>query len=517
MYHNDDLFKLIKSLSHPEKVRFRQFLKSRKSADSGHLYLAIYRKMEQQKVYDESKIRKYLFHGKEEKQFPVIKNYLFHLILESLNTARSLVSLDAELDGLLQKSDILFEKGLYTSCAKLIEKAKKTAEENDSFIHQLGAINREERIAVYIYRLWESNEEELRKSHREKEEIFRKLANIQDYLLLRSVLSVKFRPEKVQRRDPDAGLMAILNDPLLVKEEMAISFPAKTLFFQCRELGARLTNDQGKHYEAAKKSLALIEKHPARFGDRVKFYLAALHNFGPACIETDRYDELPALVVKIRQLLRDAERPDTDLKERCLISSSHLELWYYASGVETDKGVLLLNRIKIPLSEVAENRYRVDKAIIYYNAFKLLIAAGRFQEALSWLNNFFNTVPPESDQDLQANARVLELIIHFELNNTDILEALVRSVYRFLFRHKRLYALETKLLEFIRNKLPKVKKPEQLTVYFKELRDDLAVLLKDPFEKVGFEYFDYVSWLESKISGRPFAEILRQKAQRVNG
>lgn len=36
-------------------------------------------------------------------------------------------------------------------------------------------------------------------------------------------------------------------------------------------------------------------------------------------------------------------------------------------------------------------------------------------------------------------------------------------------------------------------------------------LLKIPYESKALEYFDFVSWLESKIENRPFAEVVREK------
>ena len=35
---------------------------------------------------------------------------------------------------------------------------------------------------------------------------------------------------------------------------------------------------------------------------------------------------------------------------------------------------------------------------------------------------------------------------------------------------------------------------------------------KDPSEKIMFEYFDFISWLESKTENRTFSEIMKEKA-----
>jgi len=44
-------------------------------------------------------------------------------------------------------------------------------------------------------------------------------------------------------------------------------------------------------------------------------------------------------------------------------------------------------------------------------------------------------------------------------------------------------------------------------------RSEISVLLNDPFEKRAFEFFDMISWLESKIEKKSFAEIIKDKAK----
>ena len=46
---------------------------------------------------------------------------------------------------------------------------------------------------------------------------------------------------------------------------------------------------------------------------------------------------------------------------------------------------------------------------------------------------------------------------------------------------------------------------------FKDLKSEMIEIAKDPFEKTAFEYFDIISWLNSKIEKRSFAEIIKEK------
>src|SRR5678810_1047405 len=55
--------------------------------------------------------------------------------------------------------------------------------------------------------------------------------------------------------------------------------------------------------------------------------------------------------------------------------------------------------------------------------------------------------------DLQCYARLLHLIAHYELGNFEILEYLVKSVYRFMAKMENLSLVEEEILKFPRKSL----------------------------------------------------------------
>lgn len=73
--------------------------------------------------------------------------------------------------------------------------------------------------------------------------------------------------------------------------------------------------------------------------------------------------------------------------------------------------------------------------------------------------------------------------------------------------------MEQALLGFLQ-KVLSLKNPRKLMTLFRELRAELAVLADDPFEKPIFQYFDYISWLDSKIERKAYRKILEEKASR---
>jgi len=92
----------------------------------------------------------------------------------------------------------------------------------------------------------------------------------------------------------------------------------------------------------------------------------------------------------------------------------------------------------------------------------------------------------------------MNLVIHFELKNFELLRYLLISTYRFLYKREKLFKVELLVLEFIR-KLPKVKNEHELSFLFIRMQKELKKLKPDKFEKNAFEYFDFSQWVNSKV------------------
>lgn len=69
---------------------------------------------------------------------------------------------------------------------------------------------------------------------------------------------------------------------------------------------------------------------------------------------------------------------------------------------------------------------------------------------------------------------------------------------------------QTRIIKFLK-KLNTVKTDKELRLAFKDLRDQLVPLANNPYEKRAFMYFDIISWLESKILGKPVHEVIQSK------
>jgi hypothetical protein len=138
----------------------------------------------------------------------------------------------------------------------------------------------------------------------------------------------------------------------------------------------------------------------------------------------------------------------------------------------------------------------------------LYFGSGDYEKAIDNLNKIINWKVGLRN-DLQCYARLLHLIAHYEMKNYDLLEYLIKSVYRFMAKLENLSVVEEEIFRFLRQSFrfsPRELKPE-----FEKLLEKLKKHEGNRFETRAFAYLDIVSWLESKKTNVPVQDVIRKK------
>jgi hypothetical protein len=221
-----------------------------------------------------------------------------------------------------------------------------------------------------------------------------------------------------------------------------------------------------------------------------------------------RYKEVPAVAKKMEQV----EVRTQILRNFKFYSSNNLLLQMYVRTGEFESSLehLKTSNARINKGEV-QFLNPLHELTYYFAAANTYFGVGDFSASNKYLQNIINRSDLNQRSDILCFSMIMRMIIQFEMQKQDLLEYTVRSVYRFLYKNKRLYKFEDILLRFIRNQVPGLNSNKEIINAFKKLREDLLPLTKDPFEKNAFSYFDMIAWLESKIENKSFAVIVRDK------
>lgn len=500
----DELVRLITSLSKSEKRYFKIFT-SLQGSDKD--YLKLFEVVEKQGEYDEEKIKKALKGEDFLKRLPAVKNYLYGQILKSLRINYIGTTVDSELKEMIEEIIILYEKRLFKQCIKIIDKAKELADANEQTLQLIELNLLEEKVLIEVLNI-DKFEKTLNDSIDREKELLEKLRITAEYRNLYNRIVVINKKIKEARTEEElVQFKEIIEHPLLRSYESATSFDAKNYYYLIHLNYNHANGDNEACLDIAQQQLALLESYPQKIAEKPKMYIAALNNVLLSQIHLHKYDDFDKTLEK----LRNVPVKSAGIEANRFVSSYMFEMVMYLDTGEFGKSAGIRDAVLEGLKKYHDKINTIEEITLLYNLFYSYFGTGEYSKALGIINKLLNEYQKELRYDIQSAVRILNLILHYELGNSRLLEYNAVSAYRFLYKSKRLYKLENIVLDFIRKKMHHIYTPKDEVEAFIELRKEFIPLLDDPYEKKAFEYFDYISWFDSRIEKRPFEEIVKEK------
>lgn len=497
---SDELFQLIKSMSKQEKRYFKLFA-ARHVIGEQNNYLVLFDEIDRQKKYDESAIRDKYKGQKFARQLHVVKNYLSTLIMRSLRNFYA-SDTDDKFHDMLRDAQILYDKGLHHQSQKVLERARKYASEHERFL-QLLEIQRWEHTIIHQNNEVTKLEKYASRDVHKELEFIDKYRNLLQFQLLNDKMFIQYWKVGIARNKEEKEQMSrIFNDPLYSSAENADSFLAKYYYHNALFTFQYCSGQLLASYETMNTLVLMIEAldpHMSRYASK---YISALNNLYAVQKELHLNDEAFETLRKLRHI----SVKSTTNKAELFMRSYILELDLYISTGDFAKGVSSIPDIARDFEHYVGMINKQSKLVFYYNFAYICFGAGNYNEALTWNNQLLNDSDLSTREDIHCFGRILNLIIHYELGNNQLLEYIGKSTYRFLYKRKRLFKVETIILNFIK-KYPNWANREQILKGFHELYDELEKLSHDDYEKHAFEYFDFLTWLESKINKQDFGRL----------
>ena len=506
-----DLFNLIKSLTVSEKGYFVKFAKRHIIGEENN-YLRLFEAINEQEVYDEDALKDRFKGEKFIKQFTTAKNYLMNMILKSLESYHSEESTSSKIVSLMNQYKILFEKTLFNQAETLLKRAKKLAVETENYT-KLIDILRYERSLDYK-KIGEPNFDEYSDSKLvEEKKVLEKLENLAEYNNIYLKISSLFKIVGRPRTEKDLeNYNMIFADKLMKSEDMAQTVRAKNFFYIINYLYYYCLGDKEKAFEYGEKRLKLIEKHSEKISSMKEEYIYALSDAIAFAFNLGKIKLcLKYLKLKRELALRFESKQSVPTHLDMCVSSYSFELYiysiagYFKEATETAEEVIKwLDKYHGKINKSEELKVIYAIAYVYFGA-------GDYAKALFWVNKILND-NSNFRLDYKIFAKIMNLIIHYELGNIDLLEYNIKSVLRYLNNKDKLYKYEHALIKFIK-RLPFLDEDSDMSFEFHQLKNELDRIWKDEYEKKAFDYFDIVSWLESKLSKKKFADVVREKSE----
>jgi hypothetical protein len=474
MSKKGNLFLLIKSLSKSEKRYFKLYASGNDDAN----YLQLFDAIDAQEEFDE-KVLKDQFRGKAFiRQLHVAKIYLSDMILKSLRNYYANESVTSQVLDLIRDTEILYRKELYDASWLKIEKAEKLAVKFEKITLFMEILAWKKKLAVVI----QSGGTAIHKILDIEKSAIDKLDELNQYWFKTYNLF-----EAVKKRS--------------FLKELALQ---KTSTLQSVTLHKHLLYSyyfmNGETSKAEKEITLLIralEDHPERIGEDPGSYVTALGNKIGLLLYQKKWDETEKMIKNMRDVPSKYKLTSKNqFTVRLWLRIFNLELEVYRDTRQLAKGVQLISEAEHYLvmhKKIIPDNYRI---MLYYQFACIYFLDTNYSRSLYWINAIVNYNFGEIRNELQCYARIMNLMVHFELQNILVLRYAVDSCRRFFKKKKYIHPFGQKtLLMFSRLSLAL---PEDYPGIFERSYNDLFNKNTKVAEEAK-DYIDMEAWIKSKL------------------
>jgi len=503
----DHLFKLIKSLTKAEKRSFKLYVK-RLGDNENIKFLKLFNIIDKQLEYNEDDILKKSIEIKPT-QLPNLKANLTKNLLVSLRLTGQQNNVDIMLRQQLDYAQILYNKALYRQSLITLEKAKQLAKKHHRQLLYFEMIEFEKFIeSQYITRSIATKADEIT----EESDLLNRQLTLLGSLSNLSIRLYGFflKNGYVRSEEDQITITDFFHENMPAFTIGNLGFMEKLYLFKSHVWYYLIIQDFLMVYRYSLKWVEHFLEHPETILSQTDLYIKGIANMLDGLYFTGDYARFNKVLNDLGQLKQSKE----------ILFSKNVEILlnhhYYTHSINKhfmegtfSEGVNLVPSIVYYLKQ---NEIYIDNhniLVFYYKIACLYFGSADHKNTVKYLNMVINYKDVELRTDIQCFARILNLITHFEMQNFELIDYLVKNTYRFLSKMKDLHRVQKEILFFLRRLSGTP--PDKLNDAFKKLLIDLKKLRKDPYEKRSFLYLDIISWLESKIKGIPVQDVIKKK------
>src|SRR6188474_1252459 len=501
----DILFLLIRSLQKAEKRNFKLYIK-RNSGNQDLKIIELFDAMDKLADYDEAQLLKKLPSIKKP-QLSNTKAHLYRQLLASLRLLKSTESIDLQLHEQLDYARILYNKGLYLQSLKLLDRMKEMAKAHHQLTYLQQVLFFEKKIeALFITRSMRNRADQLTN---ESEEVNEKLSIVNKLSNLSLQLYSWYIQHGHARNKEDFDELREYFEKYLPKETKGDSFYEKLYLYQCYTWFAFISQDFLQYYRYTKKWVDLFDEYPMMLTAETAMYIKGMHNLMGAHFNLLNHEKLKESIQKFENFTKlpiITDNENNRILTYVYLYTAKLNLCFLQGNFT--KGLKLVPFLEKMLKEYGLYLDKHRVLVFYYKIASLYFGSGDNEKAIDYLNKIINE-KADLRTDLQCYARLLHLIAHYELGNFELLEYLIKSVYRYMAKMQNLSKVEEEIFTFLRRSFhvgAHALKPE-----FQRLLETLKKYERNPLETRAFSYLDIISWLESKINNVNVQDVIREK------
>ena len=430
-----------------------------------------------------------------------LKNYLYDLILKSLESYHAKTSVAIKIRKQINQIENLYNKALYDQCATLSKKTLKEAEKIDNQNFKIDIISwhinalkqlEHANSNSLITKLQAQLQEAINKLKLEKE--FNKLSQ--------SVFELTKKLGTLRSKDNENKLREIIDNPFLSDYSMATSFSSKSSYNSIYSGYYSYLDDRKKVNYFTKQNLLLYEDFPARKNSDQFNYITQLNNYALSCSSLRDYEKADYYFSKMESIEPNTIQIEVKVFE--FIAANRLDL-YLRSG-QLKNALTLVDGIQNGLIRYGKKVSELFKTVMYSNLCYLFLATNDLKKALTYNNLILNSKNVSFRSDIFRFARIMNLLIHYEMGDKLSIEYFYDATKRFISKQNNIYVFEEWFIRFFKTIISK----EQPKHFFKNKELELLDILKDNKERKIIGHFNVLAWIRTKHENISFEDVAKE-------
>ncbi|MCW3103475.1 MAG: hypothetical protein JWO09_1915 [Bacteroidetes bacterium] len=487
MTPSEELHQLIQSMNMSEK-RYFKIYSSRHVIGKKNNYLRLFDAIGRQDSYNEAALKKNFEGETFIKHLPSEKNYLYHNVLDSLTFFYKEKTFLARYCNILIAIEILYNKGLFDQCKKLINRSKKEAYSLEKFSVLLLILRWE--TLIYI------KDEEEKNLYRNFDEEIR----ILDIVRTQSAfMQLAFNIQiQVDKGNVSKALITESEKrvkQLYPKEKEKTSFWINYYFHSARGLLFSVKNNQQERFACYREIKKIMDEAPQFIKDLPLIYHTNYNNLVNGMFVLRKYDVAEGLIRKQRFFLQAHGIKNPIVQRINFLNTAENELYLHYKLGNVEEGLRVIKKVEAEVKKTKPSFSPVLYDLLFFMAVADLMA-GNHSSAIKWLNRILNAGQDVYfRKELQLNTRLLYLIVLFESNDW-LFENRLNATKRMLAQETA-FKLQSDILEALRvifEDNPTAKNKELLKKKISEIKKKQQRSNEELLNKT----FDFLEWIEQK-------------------
>lgn len=415
------------------------------------------------------------------------KSYLFQNLLKSLRHFRQ-VSPRVQVHEYLINAEILFLKGMVQLALKELNKAERMCDYYEFLEEKIPVLEWKSKVLLNL------NEFEKQRLNSTSEQmLILKIENLKRYNRIHEDLISVFRRNGWPANDIERLIYKEISSKalLLAKPE---SNRAKIIQLTMSTFLARLNAHPTSDPSVRTALNEILKTYPGIAVSTPSYLLPAFNHLLQHLIETGNVEAFRASTSALEELEFLSPSGNRHAQELSLL----LQIQFYLSLDLKDEIAKKESQFRSCLETKTGKTFNIRQAEISFLLSYFYLLNGQAQQALHFLMRLIHNPMPEGSGDLKSLMRILEIMVHFDLGNIDLIESKLLNTKRYLKRHNQLYGFEILLLSAF-HKILKSDTEDLRQKLFAQLHEKLRKQMDaDVSKNTYFRFFNIQKWIELK-------------------